>query len=501
MSEQAPIVVVGAGLGGLAAACWLAKHGQRVVLLEKNAAVGGCASGLTIDGFRFDVGATMLEVPSVVEDFFDQLGQPLSTRVEAQALDPVYTIRFADGRRLPLYRSLEATAAAVAEIAPEDRAGFERYMRETDQLKRDLKTLFVTSGFARARDLLSRAGLNVFRSLSPFSSVSAHMRRLFRDPALREAFSFQVMYFGIAPGDCPAFYAMVPYFEITKGVYHLKGGLSSLAETLAALLVELGGELRRSTPVRRIMLAGGRVRGVELADGERLLASAVVSNADALYTYRQLVGSEELPARFRRRLEQSRLSCSTHLMLLGLSARRDDLGHHTFFLPQACEANYRAIFSEGRLPPELACYLCCPSRTDASMAPAGGESLYVLTPVPRQLEGSSWEVERDRFADEVLARLERQGVVGLAAQIESRTVLGPNEYRDLFNLPEGMTFGLQPTLGQLGPFRPKLRSPIASGLYLAGASSYPGAGVPLVISSGRLAAESLLADLSSGRLA
>jgi phytoene desaturase len=289
---------------------------------------------------------------------------------------------------------------------------------------------------------------------------------------------------------------MVPYFEITQGVWYPRGGLNSVSKAFARIFQEVGGQLILDNPVKEIVVSGDSVRGVRLETGEVIEANQVISNADVVYTYLKLLNERNIPSRYRWRVKHYELSCSAIVALFGFRKDSFDLTHHSFIIPKNPDRAYREIFTEKSVHPDLAAYLCCATRTDNTVAPEGCEGLYVLVPVPGRLNnGSSWEDKREWAVDFVSAELERRGLHDFKSKLLFQKVFLPCDYERTFNQPHGMGFGIQPILRQMGPLRPKARSPYVKGLYLAGASTNPGCGVPLVISSGRSAAQAVLADL------
>lgn len=491
-----PVVIIGAGLAGLHAGCILAHQGVKTIIVEKNSGVGGYCSSFTDEGYTFDIGATMLQTPSVLTDALAELGREPSDYLDLQPLDPIYRVSFADGESVTFTRSVEETADNIAPFGDRERAGFLQYMKDMENLKRAFKQFFIARKHHSVWSYLSPASLRLFNHVQPFNNVSKLVNKYFRDPRLRAAFSFQVLYFGIPPNRCPAVYGMVPYFEITQGVWYPRGGLNSVSKALAKIFQEEGGQLMLNTPVKEIITAGGRVRGVRLENGEVIEAERVISNADAVYTYLNLLDENVVPKSYRVKVKNFELSCSAIVAFLGFPKGSFDLLHHNFIIPENPDLAYQKIFKEGSLPGDLAAYLCCATRSDETVGPPDHDGLYVLVPAPGRLrDGASWAERREMALEFVITELERRGMRGLREKLTYTNVYLPSDYERIYNQPAGMGFGIQPTARQMGPLRPKMRSPFVGGLYLAGASTNPGCGVPLVISSGRSAAQALLTDL------
>ena len=494
--NDSPVIIIGAGLAGLHAGCILAHQGVKTIIIEKNPQVGGYCSAFSDQGYTFDIGATMLQTPSVLTDALSALGREPSKYLDLLPLDPLYRVSFDDGTSLTLTPSIEQTAENVALFSQKERAGFLKYMSDMERLKRAFKQFFISREHHTISSYFSTSSLLLLSHLSPFNSVSQLMDKYFQDPRLKAAFSFQVLYFGIPPNRCPAIYGMVPYFEITQGVWYPRGGLNSVSKALARIYKEDGGQLLLETGVEKIIISGGRVRGVTLENGETIRSERVISNADAVYTYLKLVDAEAIPSSYRRRVGRYELSCSAIVVLLGFKKDSFNLPHHTFIIPKDPDRAYHEIFKLNSMHSDLAAYLCCATRTDETVAPPDCEGLYVLVPVPGRLrDGASWDEKKEWVVEFILSELERRGLHGLQSKLLFQKVLMPSDYERTYNQPQGMGFGIQPIARQMGPLRPRTRSPFVGGLYLAGASTNPGSGIPLVISSGRSAAQALLADL------
>lgn len=492
-----PVVVIGAGLAGLHAACILASQGVETIVVEQREDVGGFCADLRVDGYRFDIGPTMLQTPEVLTDALVDLGRDPAEYLDLVQLDSCYRLSFADGSLLDLMPSLEQTADNVAELSRGDLDGFHRYMDDMERVKRKLKGFFIDKGESGLPGYLHPDTLRLFRRLTPWTTVDDLIGSYFRDQRIRDAFRFQTLYFGASPATCPALYGMVPYFEISQGVWYARGGLNSIADALARIFTESGGTIETSTPVERILVSEGRARGVRLENGREIRASRVISNADAVYTYTALLPRRAVPRHARHRVARLKLSCSAIVALYGVNQRSiDGLLHHNFLLPKDFSTVCDHVFERLQMPPEMWAYLCYPSRTDDSVAPVDQSALYVLVLVPNG-RGVGPRPESPAEASEyVLANLERRGLA-LRDAVQLERPLTPSFYSG-FNAPAGMVLGIQPTRMQIGPLRPGVRSRHVEGLYLTGASANPGAGVPLVIASGRKAARSVLKDLHGG---
>jgi phytoene desaturase len=492
-----PVVVVGAGLAGLTAACFLARRGIETTVVEKRDDLGGFCSDWSADGYRFDIGPTMLQTPEVLTDIFDELGRDPADYIDLQPLDPLYNLSYPDGSNLTLKPSIDETAENIRTIAPEDVDGFHRYMNDMEHVKRTLKDFFIERGGKGLNDYLSVETLRLFRRLRPWITVEQMVGSYFKSRKLRDAMGFQTLYFGASPTSCPAVYGMVPYFEISQGVWYARGGLNTIADALARILVEEGGTIELNSGVDQVLVGAGRVRGVRLMDGREIRTSRVISNVDAVQTYLRLLPPEAVPQRARRRAARFKLSCSAIVSLYGVDpAAAEGLQHHNFLLPTDFSEVCRHVFDLQQMPPEIWAYLCYPSRTDDSVAPDGKGALYVLVLVPNDQGSGPRPDTHEQATEYVLANLQKRGLGALATGLDFEHVLLPSYYRDEFNAASGQVLGIQPTLGQIGPLRPRVRSPYVEGLYVTGASANPGAGVPLVVSSGRKAAQALMDDWS-----
>jgi phytoene desaturase len=499
-SEKA--IIIGGGLAGLHVACRLARRGVPTVVLEKRPGIGGFCSSLELEGHRFDIGATMLHTPSVLVDCFAALGRDVRDYLDLVELDPLYEIRFPSGESIMLRRDIQATADSIGQLSPRDGSSFLRYASDLEKLKSLLKRVFIEHRYRAAVRGLSWDVAGALRQLSPWRSVEQLMRGYFHSEAVRAALSFQVYYLGVPPSACPAVYGMIPYFEVTKGVWYVQGGLGRISEALMRVFVEEGGQVAVGREVEQIVTSGRTVRGVRLRGGDIIEATRVISNAEATYTLDHLLPPSALGRLTRQRLARCRPSCAPLVTLLSVDASRMGLRHHhTFFMPKDMAAVARNLFDLHRLPPEFCCYACYPSLTDTTVAPAGRGALYALTPAPH-MSRAEWLSKREALKRYTADGLAARGVSGLDRGARPLAVLDPVHYEHEFNQPHGMGFGVRPSPGQIGPLRLGPRVAGVAGLYLTGASTNPGGGIPLVLASGRSAANAVVDDLdalASGR--
>jgi phytoene desaturase len=490
------VIVIGGGFGGLAAAIRLQAAGCQVTLVEARERVGGRASQLQTEGFTFDMGPTLITAPALFEELWHLAGRDLRDDLELVALRPFYRLVFADGRTFDAWGHAERDEAEIARFEPRDVAGYRAFLATTRQLYERAFVELAAQPFLSLGDFL-----RVIPDLLRFGaqrSVYAFVARYFRDPALRMAFSFHPLFIGGNPFRASAIYSMVPYLERLGGVHFARGGMYRVVEAMERLFRSLGGELCCGQSVEHILTQGGKVKGVRLQDGRQLAANVVVANSDVALTMFHLLPQE---ARFPlaiRRMERYRYSMSCFLLYLGLNQQYPQLRHHTIFMPEKYRKLIRDIFDGQGLSDDLALYLHTPTRTDSSLAPPGGESLYVLAPVPNLAHGIDWERESQPLRDRIIAYLEQQaGLTGLSESIVVEQRFTPLDFASQLRSYLGAAFSLEPTLTQSAYFRPHNRSNTVEGLYFVGAGTHPGAGIPGVLLSASLTSRLVIQDLAT----
>ncbi len=481
------VVIVGAGFAGLSAALRLTGAGRRVTVLEREAVPGGRAGLLTLGDYRFDTGPTVLTMPELLADALDCVGEDLDRWLTLTRLDPMYRGFFADGSSLDVRADPADTAAEIRALCgPAEAAGFERFVTLVTEMFRAQLRHFIDAQVDSPLSLL-RPQLARLAALGGFRRLDAVVGRHLRDPRTRRMFSFQAMYAGLAPHDALALYAVISYMDSVAGVYHPAGGMHAVAEAMTAAAVKHGATVRYNTTVSRVEVRGGRAVAVHTTAGERIGADVVVLNPDLPIAYTELLPPAAAPARLRR----LRYSPSCFLLLAGARVEYPHTAHHTIHFGQAWRQTFTEIIDRGELMSDPSFLVSTPSHSEPAMAPAGGHAYYVLFPTPNLTAPLDWSVLRSRYRDEVVATCERRGYSGFGDAIEVEQVTTPADWRAR-GMAAGAPFAAAHTFRQTGPFRPANMAPGLANVVFAGSGTRPGVGVPMVLISGRLAAERIL---------
>jgi phytoene desaturase len=482
------VVVVGAGLGGLAAAIRLRAGGADVTLLERGSRPGGRAGRLERDGFAFDTGPSVLTMPSLFAELFALHGEDLADHVTLERLDPAYRAVFADGSTLRVRGSVEAMEQEVREVCgPAEAARFLRFAAHLQALYAAEYDGFIDGNFDSPLDLVRPARLARLARLGGFRRMAPLVASFLKDPRLQRVFTFQAMYAGMSPYEALGVYAVIPYMDAIAGVYAARGGVYALPEALAGLALRAGVDLRLSTPVARVDVRGGRAAGVVTEAGELVPADVVVLNPDLPVAYRDLLPPEAAPARLRR----LRYSPSCLVVHLGLDRRLDGAAHHNIHFAQGFRESFDDLLA-GRPQRDASWFLSVPTVSDPGLAPSGGEVGFYLLPTPN-LHGVplNWDVQGPRECELAVERIERAGYGPVRTAIVTSEVVTPADWARQ-GMAAGTPFAVSHHFGQTGPFRPANVAPKVDGVVFVGSSTTPGVGVPMVLVSGKLAAERVL---------
>jgi phytoene desaturase len=473
------IVVVGAGLGGLAAALRLAGAGRAVTVLEQREGPGGVAGQLNIDGYSFDTGPTVLTLPEVIADTLGSVGEELDDWLDLVPLDPIYRAFYPGGEHLDIRADPEATEAGIEAFAgPDEAAGYRRFVEWLRALHRTQMRHFVDRNIDSPLGLVGPE-LARLAALGGFGRLEPAVRRFLRDPRVRRAFTFQSLYVGLSPHEALALYAMIAYLDTVAGVVFPRGGIHTVPQALAGAAAKHGVTFRYGTMVESVETAAGRARAVRTTDGERIPADAVVLAADLPHVFRDLLN---------RRPPTLRTAPSCVLVHVGSSARYSKIAHHNIHFGRAWRRTFRELTRTGELMSDPSLLVTNPTRTDPSLAPAGRQTYYVLAPAPNTDAPIDWSVVGPRYADELLTTLHARGYGGFADAAEVVRVVTPADWQAA-GLSAGTPFAAAHTMRQTGPFRPGNLVAGLDNVVLAGAWTHPGVGVPMVLLSGRLAAE------------
>jgi phytoene desaturase len=484
-------VVVGAGPGGLAAAMLARTAGAEVTVLERAPRVGGRTAAIEQDGYTFDTGPTFFLYPEIPREIFAACGFDFDAMVPMQRLDPMYRLRFEDGRTFDATADIERLKAEVARIDPEDARNVEAYLAANlakfEAFRPVLQKPFLGLGAFANRDMVK-----ALPHLRPWATVDEDLRRWFRHPDTRLAFSFQSKYLGMSPFKCPSLFTILAHIEYGHGVFHPLGGCNAIPRAMAEALGQMGVEVRLGEPVEEMTFEGRRATGVR-TDRATYEADAVVMNADFAHAMKRLV-----PNHLRRRWTDAKIdskgySCSTFMLYLGVEGTFPDLAHHTIFLARDYERNIREI-EDGLAPRDPSIYVQNGSVTDPSLAPPGHSALYVLVPVGNLATGSDWRAIAAPYREAVLDRLKLLTGHDLRPLIRTERMVAPPDWQDM-GIHQGATFNLAHNLGQMLHLRPRNRFEDLGGVYLTGGGTHPGSGVPTIFESARIATKLLARDL------
>jgi phytoene desaturase len=479
------VVIVGAGLGGLSTALRLAGAGRQVTVLERELVPGGRAGRLDVEGYHFDTGPTVLTMPDLIDDALRCVDERLEDWLDLRPVEPAYRAAFADGSRLDVMTDTDAMAAEIRAVCgARDADGYREFVAFARVLY-DLEIrAFIDRNLDSPRDLLTTslarlAALGGFRRLAP--KVSSYLK----DERLQRIFTFQSMYAGLSPYDALAIYAVIAYMDCVAGVWFPVGGMHAVPRALAGAAEMHGVEIRYGVDVTRVELSGQRAVAVHTRDGDRVPADVVVLNPDLPVAWRELLTAAPQP----RRHAKLRYSPSCLLMLAGTTLPHGDDAHHTIHFGRAWRSTFRELVHDKTLQTDPSLLMSTPTVTDPSLAPAGRTLRHVLVPTPNLDGNIDWDKTAPRYREEILVRLEALGYSGFSDSIEVESITTPADWARR-GMERGTPFAAAHSFFQTGPFRP---ANIAfDNVVFVGSGTQPGVGVPMVLISGRLAAERIV---------
>jgi phytoene desaturase len=494
--SHTPVIVIGSGFGGLSAAIRLAAAGHRVQLFEKRDKPGGRAYEYEIDGFHFDGGPTVITAPYLFDELFALAGKKREDYLEFLPIDPFYRIFDEEGRVFNHWRDHNQAAAEIARFSPRDVGGYRRFIGDTGYVFRNFHP-YTERHFLQLSRMVRI--LPFMFSTNTWLSMYQYAARYVKDDFIRRVLSFHPLLIGGNPYATPAIYSLIIEFEREWGIHYARGGTGAIVRALVGLLQELGGSITYNAEVAEILVEGKRAVGVRLADGSLYRSDVVVCNGDAAFAWKNLIAPRHRPAALNFYIEHQQYSNSLVVLYFGTNRRYNDgsLAHHNLIFGSDYRNMMRDVFRRKKLGKDFLLYLHVPSLTDPGMAPEGCESFYALSIVPHLDARVDWQEINDAYCDGILQYLESRYIPGLRQHLAVRHNINPVHFRDTLNSYKGAAFAAHPSLMQSGWARLHNRSSVIPNLYFVGAGTHPGAGVPAVIASGKIAAQ--LIDPEIGR--
>ena len=503
MSNNERIAVIGSGLGGLATACTLAARGHDVTVLERADWLGGKAAVLQGEGFRFDMGPTIVTLPSVLRRIFAEANRKLEDYLDMVELDPQWRCMFDDGSALDLVSQLPAMQTNLDQFTHGDqrvRSGYEDFMRISKRLHDVSERFFFWKSVGSIRDTFDASttfSLDVLSdvlSLRMGRTVAGLVRQCVPEARVAQMIDHFTQYVGSSPDASPAVLCGIAHMQTSEGIWYPIGGTRAIPEALIRLGKELGVTYRTRAQVERCLVENGHVAGVQLEDGEVIAAKTIVSNSDTVKTHHELIGGDvERKFMGRRKYEPA---CSGVVLYLGLKRRYDQLLHHNFVFSRDPHEEFEFIYRRGEPAPDPTCYVCAPAISEPQVAPEGGEALYVLVHTPYIRSHHDWQQMLPAYRQTILDKLKQTADMhDIEQQIAYEAHLTPVDIARRYHAPYGAIYGLASHGRFMGGFKPANRSPDVQGLYFAGGSAHPGPGMPMVMMSGWIAADTVDQDV------
>lgn len=488
--------VVGAGTAGLAAAIRLQNEGYEVHLYEKNENVGGKMYQIKEDGFTFDVGPTIVMTPDIYKEVFEIAGRDPEDYIPMKRLDPMLGVTYKDGSTFNMSNDLVELIKSLEGISEQDTAGFLKYLASIYERYLVAKNNILNRSYRSLGEFINPKSLIDIYNLKTFDNAYNEMSKFISDDRLTKMFAFQTLYIGISPNSGPSLYNMIPMLELLYGIWHIEGGMHSMAQGMARLFQELGGHLHLNANVEEILIEDKKAKGIRV-NGQDILADYTMVNADFPYAMTNLIPNEKNRGKYSdKKINQMEYSCSCFILYLGIDQELETDAIHTFHMAEDFDKNVADLFDNAVPPQDPSIYVYNVSQADRSLAPEGQTALYVLVPVPELSLYDDWNEKtiqdyRDLVLDVVV---ERTTFKDIRDHIIFEKIYTPKMFEENFNAYNGATFGLRPSLFQSAYFRPHNKFDYADNLYFCGSSIHPGAGVPTVLQSARLSVEELIKD-------
>lgn len=490
------VTVIGAGAAGLASAIRLQHAGYNVTIYEKESLPGGKMNQLTKDGYTFDMGPSLVMMPDIYKEVFEVAGRNPEDYIPMQRVDPMYSAFFGD-EEISVSSDLTKITQEMENISDEDMAGFLGYLKDIYERYIVARDHFIQRPFRNPSDFYNPFMIHQALKLKTFDSANHSIAKYIKDKRLQQILSFQTLYIGVSPKNGPSLYTIIPMIEYLYGIWFIKGGMHTMAKAMERLFKELGGTLQYNTAVEEIVIDQQEAKGIQV-NGQLIPSDYVMCNADFPYAIKHLVKDQKAKGKYTdKKVDKMKYSCSCFIMYLGMNKKYEDVKNmHNFVFAEDLDENLEDIFS-GEVLSDPSFYVYMGSKMDADLAPEGKDGLYILIPVS-DLSTSKYEWNEETieyYKKRVFNKLKTiNGFENIEQEIVSESYMTPNDWRDQFNAYNGACFGLQPTLTQSNHFRPQAKAKNCENLYFTGSSTHPGAGVPIVLTSAKIAAEELMLD-------
>lgn len=490
------VIVIGAGVSGLASACRLQKDGYDVTLYEKFDKVGGKMNQIKENGFTFDVGPTILMMKDLYKEVFEYCGKNPDDYLEMTKLDPMLNLYFSRDKKMKFTTDLEELISSLEKISRKDTEGYLSFLAEIYKRYNVAIDSFITKPFRKWSDFYNPKSLVDALKLKTFSDAYSEIGKFVEDEDLRKSLAFQTLYIGISPYQGPSLYTIIPMIELFYGVYFLKGGMYSMAKSMEKLFLELGGEIKLNSEVDEILIKDKKAIGIKI-DNEKILSDYVLCSADFPWAMKNLIKDEKNRGKYTdKKIDDMEYSCSCLLFYWGVDKEYDDKCVHSIYFAKDFNKNIDDIFKDGIPADDPSFYIYRPSIIDKNLAPEGNEAFYILVPVPETSMYDEWTDENiENYKNKIIKLIkENTEFKDIDEHIVYENRYTPKDFENNFNAYNGATFGLKPTLLQSNYFRPHNKFKYLDNLYFCGSSTHPGAGVPIVLQSAKLATEELKYD-------
>ena len=486
------VTIVGAGPGGLAAGMLLASKGYSVDIYEKKSRVGGRNSFLRAGEYIFDIGPTFFMMKDVLESIFSKTGRKLEDFVEVVRLDPMYRLKFGDGRELYPSPDKEKMRQTMENFSQGSFSGYLKYL-EKEEKKYGKLIPCLSIAYGKPTDFLSKQLITAIPYLDAHTSLYGVLSRYFDDPDIRIAFTFQAKYIGMSPWSAPGTFSIISYIEHGGGIYHVTGGLNRLSQGMAEAFKQCGGRIHLSSPAKNVTVDNGTATGIVLEDGSLVKSDYVVINADFAHAMTEIVDPRHRKKWTDDKLASKDYSCSTFMLYLGVKKEFRDIAHHSIVFAKDYRKNVDEITKGMVLSDDFSFYVQNACVTDRTLAPIGKSTLYVLVPVPNNKSRIDWDKEKQNFRNRIIEAMEtRGGYNGLHKNIEEERMVTPKDWSVHHSVYLGATFNLAHNVGQMLYFRPHNEFEEFKNCYLVGGGTHPGSGLPTIYESGRISAELIM---------